>query len=127
MEGLLTAVKALQIAPVETAKAVQVTVEGTASMVGQAFQSCTETVTAATQESMQQLAESTRNAKVLCMHCMSDDSVTSASSFTHDSLKMHPTHRAESPVGQVVRETRANWEKATADLPKVSILAIVYF
>lgn len=86
MEGLLTAVKALQIAPVETAKAVQVTVEGTASMVGQAFQSCTETVTAATQESMQQLAESTRNAKVLCMHCMSDDSVTSASSFTHDSL-----------------------------------------
>ncbi|KAK9916727.1 hypothetical protein WJX75_006289 [Coccomyxa subellipsoidea] len=50
MEGLLTAVKALQIAPVETAKAVQVTVEGTASMV--------------------------------------------------------------------VRETRANWEKATADLPK---------
>ena len=67
MEGLLTAVKTLQIAPVETAKAVQVTVEGTASMVGQAIQSCTETVKAATEESMQQLAESTRNAKVdLC-------------------------------------------------------------
>ncbi len=26
----------------------------------------------------------------------------------------------KSPVGQVVRETRANWEKATADLPKVN-------
>lgn len=64
MEGLFTAVRTLQIAPVETAKAVQVTVEGTASMVGQAFQSCTETVKAATEESIQQLAESTRNAKV---------------------------------------------------------------
>ena len=64
MEGLFTAVRTLQIAPVETAKAVQVTVEGTASMVGQAFQSCTDTVKAATEESIQQLAESTRNAKV---------------------------------------------------------------
>lgn len=64
MDGLLTAVRTVQIAPVETAKAVQVTVEGTASMVGQAFQSCTETVKAATEESMQQLAETTKNAKV---------------------------------------------------------------
>ncbi|BDA40743.1 probable miniconductance mechanosensitive channel MscM at C-terminar half [Coccomyxa sp. Obi] len=81
MEGLLTAVRTVQIAPVETARAVQVTVEGTASMVGQVFQSCTETVKAATEESMQQLAETTKNAKV-------------------------------------VRETRAKWEQATADLPK---------
>ena len=30
----------------------------------------------------------------------------------------------KSPVGQVVRETRANWEKATADLPKVNTVLI---
>lgn len=66
---LLTAVQTLQIAPVETAKAVQVTVGGTAAMVGQAFQSASETMKSATEESMQHLAESTKKAKVVPWLC----------------------------------------------------------
>lgn len=54
----------MQIAPVETVKAVQVTVGGTASMVGQALHSCSETVQAATEESVHQLKKSSSQAKV---------------------------------------------------------------
>ena len=54
----------LRFAPVETAKAVHITVAGTASMVGEALHQTTSTISAATEESVQQIARRTHTEKV---------------------------------------------------------------
>ena len=54
----------LRFAPVETAKAVHITVAGTASMVGEALHQTTSTLSAATEESVQQIARRTHTEKV---------------------------------------------------------------
>ena len=54
----------LRFAPVETAKAVHITVAGTASMVGKAMGSATKTIGSATGESMHTIAKKTRTDKV---------------------------------------------------------------
>ncbi|CAK0734393.1 hypothetical protein CVIRNUC_000425 [Coccomyxa viridis] len=55
----------LRFAPVETAKAVHITVAGTASMVGEALHQTTSTLSAATEESVQQIARRTHTEKVV--------------------------------------------------------------
>jgi hypothetical protein len=54
----------LRFAPVETAKAVHITVAGTASMMGKAMGSATKTISSATGESMHTIAKKTRTDKV---------------------------------------------------------------
>ena len=58
----------LRFAPVETAKAVHITVAGTASMVGKAMGSATKTISSATGESMHTIAKKTRTDKVSAYH-----------------------------------------------------------
>lgn len=61
---LLTAALAmLRCAPVETAKAVHITVMGTASMVGKALSHTTKTISTATEESVQHIAQRTHTEK----------------------------------------------------------------
>ena len=59
----------LRFAPVETAKAVHITVAGTASMVGEALHQTTSTLSAATEESVQQIARRTHTEKVSKAGC----------------------------------------------------------
>ena len=54
------ALAALQFAPLETAKAVHITVAGTASMVGRAVSRTTKTISHATEESVQEIARRTQ-------------------------------------------------------------------
>ena len=54
----------LRFAPVETAKAVHITVAGTVSMLGKAVGSATKTISSATGESMHTIAKKTRTDKV---------------------------------------------------------------
>ncbi len=57
------ALAALQFAPVETAKAVHITVTGTASMVGRALSRTTQTISHATEEGVQEIARRTQTEK----------------------------------------------------------------
>ena len=59
-----SALAVLRFAPMETAKAVQITVAGTVSMVGEALHQTTSTLSAATEESVQQIARRTHTEKV---------------------------------------------------------------
>ena len=60
----------LRFAPVETAKAVHITVAGTASMVGEALHQTTSTLSAATEESVQQIARRTHTERVGKTGCL---------------------------------------------------------
>ncbi len=57
------ALAALQFAPVETVKAVHITVTGTASMVGRALSQTTQTISHATEEGVQEIARRTQTEK----------------------------------------------------------------
>ncbi|CAL5225595.1 g8443 [Coccomyxa viridis] len=66
ISGMLgPALAALQFAPVETAKAVHITVTGTASMVGRALSRTTQTISHATEEGVQEIARRTQTEKVV--------------------------------------------------------------
>ena len=54
------ALAAVQFAPLETAKAVHITVAGTASMVGRAVSRTRKTISHATEESVQEIARRTQ-------------------------------------------------------------------
>lgn len=64
--GVGSAVRALHMAPVETARAVQVTVGGTAAMLGEAAGKMAAAARLAAADSAQRLAASSRKAKVGC-------------------------------------------------------------
>ena len=67
--GMLgSALAALQFAPVETAKAVHITVTGTASMVGRALSQTTQTISHATEEGVQEIARRTQTEKACVWH-----------------------------------------------------------
>ena len=129
------ALAVLRFAPVETAKAVHITVAGTASMVGEALHQTTSTISAATEESVQQIARRTHTEKVgktgrpLGTHSRQILPVFVVYTVPND---VHTVSRVlcALPQGrncphrwchamQVVTSTRQRWREATADVPKV--------